>query len=341
MKVLSLAATIFSCTFIQHLCEGEPIERCFRVAKAALGLRQFSLIDPADDSMKAKLAEELPSWSAGGIVELFLRPNSTSIPESSKLEEVLVSLKELHQTSTAIQQKTEIIHQQQSHLQLTTLQLQNTTEDIGRGELNVPKLFLIVPKLRSKRFKLSVRNTILIIFLCPIDGKIARYGGKDGLKVKLPNSWLNAFLRFKSDHPILMSLSALMLSLCIKLFTGLSLGDVIPSSCLNQLETGLSALEFVQKYCLQNFNSGCLFDSMDVNMTPSTGMDWNLEDTERFMEQNPSLHYFTGQKYRQLEQFLNTIGFDSAKLEMHKVKDSNGRMQWISNRHQCWPTEQL
>jgi hypothetical protein len=208
------------------------------------------LIDPEDSVGILQLSQELPSWQAAG--ELFQQSShlvrTVSSDWKSSLEASLTQV-------------------------LTTLkQVQNTTEDLGRNELLVPRLFFILPKLRTKRFKISLRNTMIILFICPIiDGKIARYEGRDGLKFKLPNEWLNAFVRFRQNHPILMSLSALALSLVMKLFTGCSILDLIPSNCLNEIEKNLSVIEFIEKYYQENFKiESCFFENQNLELNESS-----------------------------------------------------------------------
>jgi len=325
----SAAATLFCSEFYSSLNSdpsGNDFALAFRRAQRSLLSCHFVTIDPEDAAELARLRLEFGRRSlvAAGIPKLLTAKDMLQLQQE----------------------------QMQRKLNQLQVQMHDAHEDLARGELGVPNLFLLLPKLRTRR-GFPLRNTMVVVFLCPIDGQIARYGGKAGLKFHTPMGWVGALARFRQQHPLLVSLSVLGVSAALKLFSGLSIRDVVPASCIPS-DTSLTAIDFLSGYvrdagsadgtadaaALLSDTTEATVDGADVDaalklaqlQAGSVGGSKAAVPQQEEQEQQVK-----GQQYRQFEQFLDSIGFDAAKLEMRKLVGPDNKARWVSTRHQSWP----
>ena len=315
--VASAAATLFCSEFYSSLNSdpsGSDFMRAFTRAQRSLLSCHFAPIDPADTSELARLRVEFGRRSlvAAGIPRFFTAQDM-------------------------VQQK----------LDAMKVQITGAHEDLARAEYGVPSLFLLLPKLRT-RSGIPLFNTMVVVFLCPIDGKIAKYGGKIGLKFQVPMGWVNALARFRKKHPFLMSLSAMGVGASLKLLSGLNIGDVVPASCMPSDST-IAVADFLGDYVKEVGADSAAADLLsclaeEVGDQMVDGEDEAVQQQQQRQRQDQQRvtgQRVKGQQYRQFEDFLASIGFDSKKLEMHTlVGGPDSKAQWVSSRHQSWPQTQ-
>eukprot|EP01032_Pedospumella_encystans_P010982 gene10982-12809_t len=308
----SVAAAVFSGEFYRCL-NNQAIpayEEAYRSALTALQARNFVLWDPSDSVGLATLRRNngQPTLRAAGIPKLLQQGGSIIQVSSLVYHSLQPSL-----PTANLMRLLQNINARLCSVQASTARLENTTADTAKGELNIPRLFIILPVTGGKSM---FRNELMVVFLCPISGRV-KYGDKDGLIFSVPEKWLadrvQAFCTFKEEHPMLVSLS------------GVSLSDIIPPACRRGVNMALKTADFIGEYAQQNVTATFL---------DAIKNDVDLGD----IENNAAVEAVMGQEYRKFEAFLEKVSYDSTKLPMHRVVDHAGHIQWVASRFTTWPS---